>query len=190
MANAVSITLRFDSPESTEKAFAITEEMIKLLYLPKELPWAAEAEQIAPLSRRCALFGEAAAALDPLPEHPYCSLKRLSRTQDSIVIARCADIQSPVDIFRPGDFYTQLCVCLARAIPDARFSAVCRHEETVSATVQLNRILCDHGRLSYEEMWILDEDEDADEDDWSRACRFPLRDDDGIVLRPAGKGSA
>lgn len=188
MANIVNITICFDSSELAEKAFPIVEEMIKMKYVPKELPWAAEAESVESLSKRCVLFGKEAARLDPLTEHPTCALKWLSRSENQILIERCADIQSPVDIFRPGDFYTQLCLLLSKEFPETCFSAICRHEESVSATVQLNRIISDHGSMAYEEMWSLDEE--IDEDDWSRAGKMMLHECDGVILMPQKKDKA
>ena len=42
----------FENEVQAESALAVTESMIKLLYVPKELPWAAEATQISSLSKR------------------------------------------------------------------------------------------------------------------------------------------
>ena len=81
MANSVSIRILFESDELAEQALRITAGMIKLLYVPRDLPWTAEAEQIPSLSKRYFCFGEEAAELDPFPEHPYCSLKRLRREE-------------------------------------------------------------------------------------------------------------
>lgn len=183
MANVVSIRILFESEELAERALPIAAGMIKLLYVPKNLPWAAEAEQIASLSKRYFRFDEEAAAVDPYPEHPYCSLKRLHREGAQILLERCADIQSPVDVFWPGDFFSQLCLTLTKRFPDTLFTAYCRHEETVSATVQLNRIKGYAGWLFCTEMWRLDGDE-TDEDDWSQAVAAALRDTDGVIQRP------
>ena len=183
MADVVSIRLLLEDAQLAQRALAVTESMIKLEYIPKELPWAAEAEGVASLSKRYFRFGEEAAKLDPLPAHPFCSLKWLRREGAAVVLDRCADIQSPVDVFWPGDFFTQLCLTLSKCFPDACFTAFCRHEETVSATVQHNRITSHYGKLLYAEMWELDED-DFDEDDWSRAGFIVLRDTDGVFIQP------
>ena len=190
MANLASISVSFESAEAAGQAFPVVEDMIKLYYAPKDLPWMAEAVHVPSLSMRWALFGEKVSSLDPLAEHPSCALKWLSRSQNHIVIERCADIQHPVDIYWAEDFFTQLCLCLSKCIPDPCFSAICRHEETVSNTIQLNRILCEHGRMTYEERWLLDEesDEDPDENDWSRAGTLPLQDSGGVILRPSAGG--
>ena len=179
MANVVSVRIVFESAELAEQALAIAESMIKLFYVPKELPWAEEAEQTASLCRRYFRFGEEAAKLDPLPAHPYCALKWLRQDGTQVILERCADIQSPVDIFQPWDYFTQLCLTLSKCFPDTRFYAFCRHEETVSSTVQLNRIIFDRGKLVYDEMWSLDEE--IDEDDWSHADRFVLYENEGII---------
>ena len=179
MANAVSIRIIFETAELAEQALVIAERMIKLFYVPKELPWADEADQVPSLCRRYFRFGEEAAKLDPLTAHPYCALKWLRQDGTQVILERCADIQSPVDFFFPRDYFTQLCLTLSKRFPDTCFYAFCRHEETVSATVQLNRIISDHGKLVCYEMWSLDEE--IDEDDWSRASRFILHENEGII---------
>ena len=75
MANVASIEIRFETADCAQRAIAVAESMIKLEYIPKELPWAEEAEGIASLSGRYFRFGGEAAALDPLREHPNCALK-------------------------------------------------------------------------------------------------------------------
>ena len=181
MANLVSVRIIFGNEAQAESALGITESLIKLLYVPKELPWAAEAEQISSLSKRYFRFGGEAAKLDVLTGHPNCALKWLRRNETQIVLERCADIQSPVDEFWPGDFFTQLCLALSKRLPDACFTAFCRHEETVSATVQLIRIVHRDNKLIFAEMYRLDGDE-RDEDDWSGAATFLLRDSDGVFV--------
>jgi len=184
MANTASVNIRFEHGEHAEQALKITERMIKLLYAPKELPWAAEAGGIAALSRRFSRFGEEAAALDVLALHPNCALKWLRREGAELVLERCADIQSPVNEFWPGDFFTQLCLTLSGHVPDACFTAFCRHEETVSATVQLTRITHRDGVFTFTEMYRLDGDE-REEDDWTDAVPVTLREGGGVFLRPA-----
>ena len=182
MANVVSIEILFTDEALAEQGLSITASMIKLLYAPKDLSWA-EADQITSLSNRFFCFGEEAAKLDPLAEHPYCSLKWLRRENTKVVLERCADIQSPVDVFWPRDFFTQLCLTLFKSFPKACFTAFCRHEETVSATVQLTRIIHQNGGLSYTEMYRLDGDE-REEDDWTDAVPVVLREADGVFLQP------
>ena len=184
MANCCSITIQFENAESAGAALAVTESMIKLQYVPDGTPWKAEAEEIPSLSNRYFRFGSEAVKLDPLPEHPNCALKWLRQEQSQVVAERCADVQSPVDIFGPGDFFTQLCLTLSKLLHGTSFTAVCRHEETVSATVQLNRIVSDRGRMTYEERWILDEEEDPDEEDWSLAGKMTLQETDGVIPLP------
>lgn len=179
MANVVSVRIVFESTELAGLALAIAKGMIKLFYVPKELPWAEDAEQTVSLCQRYFRFGEEAANLDPLPAHPYCALKWLRQEGTQVILERCADIQSPVDVFHPRDYFTQLCLTLSKRFPDTCFYAFCRHEETVSATVQLNRITFDHGKLVYDEMWSLDEE--IDEDDWSCAARFVLCENEGLI---------
>ena len=58
MANLVSVRILFENEVQAESALAVTESMIKLLYVPKELPWAAEATQISSLSKRFFRFGK------------------------------------------------------------------------------------------------------------------------------------
>ena len=183
MANVVSIHIVFENGELAQQALAVAERMIKLQYIPEGSPWAAEAESLPSLSSRYLRYGAEAAALEVLREHPNCALRWLRQAGRELVIERCADIQSPVDVFRPEDFFTQLCMVLSKCFPASGFTAFCRHEETVSATVQLNRIRADHGSLFYEEMWILD-GEEFDEDDWTRAYRYVLRETDGVFERP------
>lgn len=184
MANTASVNILFACAEHAEQALKITENMIKLLYVPKELSCAAEAGSIPSLSKRYFLFGEEAAKFDVLAAHPNCALKWLRREGAQLVLARCADIQSPVDEFCPGDFFTQLCLTLSKHLPEAPFTAFCRHEETVSATVQLIRITYQNGRLRFTEMYRLDGDE-RDEDDWIDAIPVILQDVDGVFNRPS-----
>ena len=181
MANLVSVRILFENEAQAESALAVTEGMIKLLYAPKELPWAAEAAQISSLSKRYFRFGGEAAKLDVLAEHPNCALKWLRLHGAQLVLERCADIQSPVNERSPGDFFSQLCLVLSKRFPDGAFTAFCRHEETVSATVQLIRILHRDNKLIFTEMYRLDGDE-RDEDDWSGAATFLLRDSDGVFV--------
>lgn len=181
MANLVSVRIIFDTEAQAKSALVITEGMIKLLYVPKELPWAAEAEQISSLSSRYFRFGGEAAKLDVLAEHSNCALKWLRREGTQLSLARCGDIQSPVNERSPGDFFSQLCLVLSKCFPEAAFTAFCRHEETVSATVQLIRIVHRDNKLIFAEMYRLDGDE-RDEDDWSCAATFLLRDNDGVFV--------
>ncbi len=181
MANLVSVRISFANEAQAEGALAVAEGMIKLLYVPKELPWAAEAERIPSLSVRYSRFGEEAAKLDVLAAHPNCALKWLRRKGEQLVLERCADIQSPVNERSPGDFFSQLCLTLTKCLPDGAFTAFCRHEETVSATVQLIRIMYRDNKLIFAEMYRLDGDE-RDEDDWSDAATFLLRDNDGVFV--------
>ena len=106
MANLVSVRILFDTESQAKSALVITEGMIKLLYVPKEL---------------------------------------------------------------------------SKCFPEAAFTAFCRHEETVSATVQLIRIMHRDNKLIFAEMYRLDGDE-RDEDDWSCAATFLLRDNDGVFV--------
>lgn len=184
MANLASVKISFDNKSLAQSALAIAERMIKLLYVPKELSWAAGAGSIPSLSNRYFRFGEEAAKLDPLAEHPNCALKWLRREGAELLLERCADIQSPVNEFWPGDFFTQLCLTLSKCLPEACFTAFCRHEETVSATVQLIRITHEEGRLCITEMYRLDGDERA-EDDWTDAVPVVLRDVDGVFIMPS-----
>ena len=183
MANIASVKILFENEAQAESALAITESMIKLIYVPQTLPWAAEAESIPSLSNRHVRFGEAAARLNILSAHPNCALRWLRQENAQIAVERCADIQPPVNEFWPGDFFTQLCLTLSKCIPDACFTAFCRHEETVSATVQLIRITHREGKLSFTEMYRLDGDE-RDEDDWTDAVPVALREEDGVFIRP------
>ena len=184
MATSCSITILFENRETAEAALPVAERMIKLRYVPDGTSWKAEAEEIPSLSGRYDRFGTEADLLDPLPEHPYCALKYLRHDGTRILLEHCADIQSPVDIFWPTDYFTQLCLTLSKRFPDACFTAVCRHEMTVSATLQLNRIICDCGRMTYEERWSVDEEEDIDENDWSLAGKMELSEAGGLILKP------
>ena len=56
MANAVSIRILFESEKLAERALPIAAGMIKLFYVPKNLPWAAEAERIASPGAEMSLF--------------------------------------------------------------------------------------------------------------------------------------
>ncbi len=181
MANLASVNMIFESAAQAERALAVAQNMIKLLYASKELPWAAEAARIPSLSVRYSRFGEEAAKLDVLAAHPNCALKWLRRKGEQLVLERCADIQSPVNERSPGDFFSQLCLTLTKCLPDGAFTAFCRHEETVSATVQLIRIMYRDNKLIFAEMYRLDGDE-RDEDDWSDAATFLLRDNDGVFV--------
>ena len=179
MANIASVNILFESEELAEQALGIAEGMIKLFYVPEELPWAAEARSIPSLSKRFFRFAEEAAKLDVLAAHPNCALKWLRQEGARLVLERCTDIQSPVNERSPGDFFSQLCLVLFKRFPDGAFTAFCRHEETVSATVQLIRIMHRDNKLVFAEMYRLDGDE-RDEDDWSGAATFLLRDSDGV----------
>ena len=181
MANVVSVKILFETEANAEQALAVAESMIKLLYAPPTLPWAAEARSIPSLSKRYFRFGAQAAQLDVLAERPHCALKWLRREGTQLVLERCGDIQSPVNERAPGDFFCQLCLVLSRCFPNGAFTAFCRHEETVSASVQLIRILHRENKLIFAEMYRLDGDE-RDEDDWSGAATFLLRDSDGVFV--------
>lgn len=181
MASIATIKILFENEAQAERALAVADGMIKLLYAPPTLPWAAEAQQIPSLSKRYFRFCEEAAKLDVLAEHPNCALKWLRREGTQLVLTRCADIQSPVNERAPGDFFSQLCLVLSKCFPDGVFTACCRHEETVSATVQLIRITHRDNKLIFAEMYRLDGDE-RDEDDWSCAATFLLRDNDGVFV--------
>ena len=181
MASIATIKILFKNEAQAESARAITEGMIKLLYAPPTLPWAADAQQIPSLSKRYFRFCEEAAKLDVLTERPHCALKWLLREGAQLALTRCADIQSPVNERSPGDFFSQLCLVLSKCFPDGAFTAFCRHEETVSATVQLIRIMHRDNKLIFAEMYRLDGDE-RDEDDWSGAAMFLLRDSDGVFV--------
>ena len=184
MATCVSITIRFENREIAEAARTIAERMIKLRYVPDGTVWKSEAEEIPSLCNRYFRFGSEADRLDPVSAHPFCALRYLHLEGQQLVLEHCADIQSPVDIFRPSDYFTQLCLVLSKRFPDTVFTAVCRHEMTVTATLQRNRIVCYRGRMTYEEVWSVDEEEDIDENDFSRTGKMMLYESDGLILLP------
>ena len=73
-----------------------------------------------------------------LSEYPDCCLKRVSSYANTIYISRCSDLQrylSPVGSTYAGFFY-DVCIALAREIPDINFSANSRFVMTVTDHVE------------------------------------------------------
>ncbi len=150
----------------------VAEEMIKLIYaqIDREAPpWIAEAEKYPTLSKRYLAFRHEAAAYPLDPDHT--ALEWLSRDRTMIFIERCQDICRWTGIECEEELVPQLFYACALRFPRVPFTALYRHEMTVTGALQLIRMQYDGNTMHVQEKngeWPMDED------DWSgeHVCDF------------------
>ena len=159
----------------------VAEEMIKLVYaeLDRDAPsWVAEAEKCPSLSARYLAFRHEAAAYPLDPDRTALNWLRRDRTM--LIIERCQDISRFTGIECAEDLFPQLCCAYVLRFPQVPFTALYRHEMTVTGAIQLLRVRYDGKLLHIQEkngMWPMDED------DWSREFVYDYAAEDGYLVK-------
>ena len=156
------IWMWFPKEKHARWAMHVAEEMIKVVYAPAELPWVEEADQCPSLSARYLAYRREAAAFDLDPSHTALAWLRRQRTM--LIIERCQDILRWTGIESEEDLVPQLWYAYALRFPQVPFTALYRHEMTVSGAIQLIRAQYDGSVMHFQEksgIWPMDED------DWS-----------------------
>ena len=159
----------------------VAEEMIKLIYaqIDREAPpWVAEAEKYPTLSKRYLAFRHEAAAYPLDPEGT--ALEWLGRDRRMICVERCQDICRWTGIECENELVPQLFYAYALRFPHVPFTALYRHEITVSGALQLIRVQYDGNTMHVQKKtgeWPMDED------DWSGERVYDYVDVHGTLCR-------
>ena len=107
------IILRFPREKHARWAMHVAEEMLKVVYAPKDLPWVEAARTCPSLSSRYLEYRQEAAAYDLDIRHT--ALEWLRRVRTNLVIERCQDIARWDSFEDPEALFSSalLCVCSA-----------------------------------------------------------------------------
>ena len=166
MGSTAEIHLYFTRERHARWAKHVTEDMLKLLYAPAELPWVQEADEVTPMCLRYLLFRDEAAKLDLREECRCYALNELSRKQTEVIIGSCADLAGWTNVNGSEELFPQLCYACALQYPHVPFTGLFRYEMTVSGAIQLLRVQYDGKYMHIQERSGMIP---MDEDDWSNA---------------------
>ncbi len=156
----------------------VAEDMIKLIYaerVPDELPWVREAIKYPSLSQHYLTYRREAEAYDLDPH--YTALEWLRRDRTALCIERCQDICRWTGIECTDELVPQLFFAYALRFPQVAFTAMYRHEMTVTGAIQLIRIEYDGAVMHMQEKtgeWPMDEE------DWSGELIYDFTAVDGV----------
>lgn len=170
----------FPKEKHARWAMHVAEEMIKLIYAEIDRdgpPWVADAKKYLTLSQRYLAFRQEAADYPLDPEHT--ALKWLRRDRSTLIIERCQDISRWTGIECEDELIPQLWFAYALRFPQVPFTALYRHEVTVSGALQLIRVQYDGRVMHFQEKtgeWPMDED------DWSGEYVYDYVDVDGTFI--------
>ena len=175
------IWMWFPKEKHARWAMHVAEEMIKLIYAEIDRegpPWVAEAEKCPTLSQRYLKYRHEAAAYPLDPDRT--ALEWLSRNRTMLTIERCQDICRFTGIESEEDLVPQLFYAYALRFPQVPFTALYRHEMTVTGALQLIRMQYDGAVMHVQEKngeWPMDED------DWSGEYAYDYVATDGIFKK-------
>ena len=158
------IRMWFSKEKHARWAMHVAEEMIKLLYaqLDRDEPaWVTQAKKCPTLSGRYLDFRHEAAAYPLDPE--YTALQWLCRSRTILRIDRCQDICGWTGIEDPEALVPQLFYAYGLRFPQVPFTALYRHEMTVSGAILLIRAQYDGEVMHMQEKTG---ERPMDEDDW------------------------
>ncbi len=153
------IWMWFSNEKHARRAARVAEGMIRLMYAPGDLPWVKEAEKYPTLSGQYLACHEEADAYDINPR--YTALEWLRQEGALLHIERCQDVCRLTGIESSGDLVPQLFFACALRYPRVSFTALYRHEMTVSGALQLIRAVYDGSVMHFQEkngLWPMDED--------------------------------
>ena len=158
------IWMRFQKEKHARWAMHVAEEIIRLCYAPRlqGIPWAEKAAEIPSLSQRYLAYRKELAGLNLAPEHT--ALEWLRRERTLLFAERCQDIARWDSFEDPEALFPQLCCAYILRFPQVPFTALYRHEMTVSGALLLYRVQYDGTVIHVQEkngMWPMNED------DWS-----------------------
>lgn len=171
------IWMWFSKEKHARWAMHVAEEMIKLFYIPDEIPWMQEAAKCPSLSRRYLAYRQNAAVY---PVDPYgTALAWLRRDRTKIIVERCQDITRWSGIEGSEDLFPQLCYAYALRFPQVPFTARYRYEMTVSGAIQLICVQYDGTVMHLQHMTG---ERPMDEEDWSRAAVYHYVAEDGVFI--------
>ena len=169
MGVTTEIEMCFPREKHASWAMHVAEELLKVAYAPRDLPWVAEAGKCPSLSARYLAYRQEAAAYSLDPRHT--ALEWLRRYHTKIFIDRCQDIARYISIEDPEALFPQLCFAYALRFPQVPFTARYRHEMTVTGDIQLIRAEYDGAVMR---MRVKNGMRPMDEEDWSgeTVCDF------------------
>jgi hypothetical protein len=156
----------------------VAKDMIKLVYaerIPDELPWVREAIKYPSLSQRYLAYRREAEAYDL--DSRNTALEWLHRDRTTLCIERCQDICRWTGIECTNDLVPQLFFAYALRFPQVAFTAMYRHEVTVTGAIQLIRIEYDGVVMHAQEKTG---ERPMDEEDWSGEPFYDFTAVDGV----------
>ena len=172
------IWMRFPKEKHARWAMHVAEEMLKVAYAPSSLPWVAEAMRCASLSGAYLAYRQEAAAFELDIRHT--ALEWLRRERTVLCIERCQDIARWDSFEDPEALFPQLCCAYVMRFPQVPFTALYRHEMTVSGALLLYRVQYGEGVLQVQEKnGMLP----MDEDDWTGEWVDDYAAQNGILVR-------
>ena len=173
------IRMYFPKEKHARWAMHVAEEMIKLFYIPDDVPWIKEAAGCPSLSRRYLDYRKEAAAYHIAPARTALNWLRRERTM--LWLERCQDIARWDSFEDPEALFPQLCCAYVLRFPQVPFTARYRHEMTVSGALLLYRVLYDGAVLHVQEKtgeWPMDEN------DWREEFVYDyVAEEGGLSLR-------
>ena len=172
------LEMRFPKERPARWAMHIAQDLLKLAYAPEDLPWAKESYACPSLSASYFAFREQAASYDLDPRGT--ALEWLRRYRTAIFIDRCQDIARWDSMDDPEALFPQLCFTYALRYPHVPFSALYRHEMTVSGAILLLRVRYDGAVLHAQEKTGM---RPMDEDDWSGVAISDYIAENGVFVK-------
>lgn len=172
------IEMSFPKEKHARWAMHVAEELLKAAYVPSDLPWAEQARACPSLSARYLAFRREAAAYDLDPRGT--ALEWLRRFRTRLFIDRCQDIARWEGADDPRALFPQLCFAYALRFPQVPFTALYRHEMTVSGAILLLRVRYDGAVMHVQTKTGM---RPMDENDWSGdpVCDYVA--EDGVFVR-------
>ncbi len=172
------IWIWFKREKHAKWAAHVAEDMIKLIYaerVPEELPWVKEAVKYPSLSQRYLAYRREAEAYDLDPR--YTALEWLHRDCTVLHIERCQDICRWTGIECTDELVPQLFFAYALRFPQVAFTAMYRHEMTVTGAIQLIRMEYDGAVMHAQEKTG---ERPMDEDYWNDEAIYDFMAVDGV----------
>ena len=152
--------MRFPKEKHARWAMHVAEELLKVAYAPSDLPWTEEAKRCPSLAARYLAYRQEAAAYDLDIRHT--ALEWLRRERTLLFIERCQDLARWDSFEDPEALFPQLCCAYILRFPQVPFTALYRHEMTVTGALLLYRVQYDGAVLHVQEkngMWPMEEDD-------------------------------
>ncbi len=172
------IWMHFPRERYARWAMHVAEELLKVAYVPSDLPWAEAAGRCHSLSAAYLAWRREAAAYEL--DKRYTALEWLRRDRTNLCIERCQDIARWDSFEDPEALFPQLCCAYILRFPQVPFTALYRHEMTVSGALLLYRAEYDGAVIHVQEKnGMLP----MDEDDWTQEAAMDYVAEKGVFVR-------